>query len=678
MGDSVYKFEPIAVESAEILKDRIQQLRDLFPEAFTEGKIDWDRLRATLGESVDECSERYSFSWAGKRDAIRLLQIPSRATLIPAKGESVNFEVTRNLFIEGDNFEVLKLLYKSYFGCVKLIYIDPPYNTGNDFIYPDNYTNPLETYLELTGQRDSEGNLLTSNPETSGRYHSDWLSMMYPRLFLARQLLRNDGVIFVSIDDHEVHNLKMIMNEVFGEENFIAQLVWEKGRKNDAKLFSVGHEYLLVYTHSLDFLKQKGTVWREPKPGAQEIWEEYCGLRQRFGDDDQAVEKALQQWYQSLPEKHPSKALSRYKHVDKYGPWRDRDISWPGGGGPQYEVIHPVTQQPCKVPDAGWRFSSPESMQKQIQMGLVVFREDHAQPPFRKAHLRPISEELSDDNEAILNGEDDDENTAVGLQVMPSVIYKQSQVAVKYLRGLMSEKIFDNPKDHEVLARLIRYCAVPDNNDIILDFFAGSCSTAQAVLKLNHEDRGNRRFIMVQLPETTKNSRYQTIAEIGKERIRRIINRMIQETKGELNFQDREEPEDLGFKVFKLAESNFKQWIGFEGDDPESYTKQLSLDLDPLENDWTVENVVYEVALKEGYGLNSKINKVQGLKCGEVYTVTDPDKDQYFYICLDDRFDLGMLKPLGLTKDDLFICRDRALTDETAANLALQCRVKTL
>jgi adenine-specific DNA-methyltransferase len=235
--------------SVDLLAERIDQLKDLFPEVFTEGKVDFEKLRATLGDLVDDRPERYTFAWAGKRDAIRLLQTPTRATLVPGREESVNFDETQHLFIEGDNLEVLKLLYKPYFGRVKMIYIDPPYNTGNDFIYPDNYADPLATYLQLTVQQDAIGNLLTSNPETSGRYHSAWLSMMYPRLFYARQLLREDGVIFVSIDEHEVHNLRLLMNEVFGEENFIGQitvLTNPKGRVLSEHLAQT-HDYLLVY-----------------------------------------------------------------------------------------------------------------------------------------------------------------------------------------------------------------------------------------------------------------------------------------------------------------------------------------------------------------------------------------------------------------------------------------------
>lgn len=229
------EIESVETASPNILVEQTEQLKLVFPQVFSEGKIDFKKLRAALGDLVDTQPERYSFTWAGKRNATLLLQTPSYATLTPSEDESVNFEDTQNLFIEGDNLEVLKLLYKSYSGRVKMIYIDPPYNTGGDFVYPDNYADPLETYLEVTGQKDAAGNLLTSNPETSGRYHSAWLSMMYPRLYIARQLLRDDGVIFVSIDDHEIHNLRLLMNEIFGEENFIGMFVWQskKGGGSD-------------------------------------------------------------------------------------------------------------------------------------------------------------------------------------------------------------------------------------------------------------------------------------------------------------------------------------------------------------------------------------------------------------------------------------------------------------
>jgi len=374
----------------------------------------------------------------------------------------------------------------SFAGRVKCIYIDPPYNTGNEkWVYNDNVAHPM---LQDWFKKAVDSEDMTR--------HDKWLCMMTPRLKLLRELLREDGVIFVSIDDNEAHRLRMLMDDIFLENNFVAQLVWEKGRKNDAKLFSVGHEYMLCYAKSMETLRSRKTVWREPKPGAQVIWEEYTRLRTLHGDEDEVVEGALQEWYQALPAKHPAKALSRYRHVDKNGPWRDRDISWPGGNGPRYDVIHPTTGKPCKVPERGWRFATSRKMREQIELGLVVFRDDHTDPPFRKAHLKPIAAELEDDDAAQIDSDvSDADDAGVGMQVMPSVIYKQSQVAVKYLRKLMGDKVFDNPKDHEVIARILRYCTNPDTGDIILDSFAGSGTTGHAVLALNAEDGGNRRFI---------------------------------------------------------------------------------------------------------------------------------------------------------------------------------------
>jgi len=430
------------------------------------------------------------------------LTIPYRQlTPDPARSLTAAPGLNDNLIVHGDNLLALKALMPSFSGKIKCIYIDPPYNTGNEnWVYNDNVNSPMhQDWLKKVVDRED----LTR--------HDKWLCMIWPRLTLLKELLAEDGAIFISIDDNEVHHLRDIMDEIFGEENFVAQLIWEKGRKNDARFFSLGHEYMVVYAKSMDTLRSNKTIWREPKPGAKEIWEKYMALRLQFGSDEKAIENDLQEWYRQLPDKHPSKALARYKHIDKYGPWRDRDISWPGGGGPRYAVIHPITKKACKVPERGWGFATAETMQQQIELGLIQFREDHTQPPFRKAHLRPISEEVDDVSLEV--EEDDIEADLVGMQVMPSVIYKQSQVAVKYLRNLMGEKIFNNPKDHEVLTRIFRYVTQP--GDIILDSFAGSGTTAQAVLALNAEDGGNRKFILVEQEDYADT--------ITAERVRRVI-----------------------------------------------------------------------------------------------------------------------------------------------------------
>lgn len=430
-----------------------------------------------------------------------------------------------NLVIEGDNLVALKALIPTHAGKIKCIYLDPPYNTGNEgWIYNDNLTQPQ--FKEWIGQ-------IVGKEEEDACRHDKWCCMMYPRLQIHKELMREDGVIFVSIDDHEIHNLRCLMDEVFGVENFVAQLVWEKGRKNDAKLFSVGHEYMVCYARSMESLRKQKTVWREPKPGAQDIWDEYCKLRKKHKKDDNAIEKALHQWFQQLPDTHPSKKLSRYKHVDSNGPWRDRDISWPGGGGPRYNVMHPKTKKPCKVPERGWGFASSEKMQEQIALGLVVFREDETEPPFRKAHLRPIADELSEADENVSDESDDDDTATVGMQVMPSCIYTQSQSAVKHLRNIFNgEKIFNNPKDHEVLARILRYCT--RENDIILDSFAGSGTTGEAVLLLNKEENSNRSFILVQQPYETKQhqeEQFNICRKVTQLRIQRVINGYVYKSK---------------------------------------------------------------------------------------------------------------------------------------------------
>jgi adenine-specific DNA-methyltransferase len=390
-----------------------------------------------------------------------------------------------NLLIEGDNLEALKALLPYYAGQVKCIYIDPPYNTGNeDWVYNDAVNSPQ--------MRDWLGQVVGADDLSR---HDKWLCMMYPRLRLLWEMLCEDGVIIAAIDDNEFMHLRFLMDEVFGENNWLGTLVWEKTRKNDAKFFSIGHDYMLVYGRNVDHLRSIGTIWREAKPGAAEIMEEYRRLRALHGADDRTVEKALSGWYRSLPENHPSKRLSRYKHVDNRGVWRDRDISWPGGGGPRYDVIHPKTGKACVVPERGWGFATSESMQKQIDLGLVVFRDDHTEPPIRKAYLSPVTIPLEGYED--LADESDQEAEDIGLQVMPSVIYKHTQPSVRLLRRIMGAKVFSNPKDHEVLIRLIRYVTKP--GDIILDSFAGSGSTGHAVLQMNREDGGHRRFILVEM-----------------------------------------------------------------------------------------------------------------------------------------------------------------------------------
>ncbi|OGV74399.1 MAG: hypothetical protein A3B82_00060 [Methylophilales bacterium RIFCSPHIGHO2_02_FULL_57_10] len=616
--------EPVARTSAEIALDQLDRLREVFPGCVSEGKIDFEKLRAALGDEVDARPERYGFTWAGKRDALRLLQTPSRATLIPRSMESVNFEKTNNVFIEGDNLEVLKLLYKAYFNQVKMIYIDPPYNTGNDFIYPDNFADPLDTYLKLTAQKDGGGNLLTSNPETSGRYHSTWLSMMLPRLFVARQLLREEGFIFVSIDDHEAHNLRLLMNEMFGEENFVSQIVWKSRRSEDVRAktgVSVDHEYILCYR------KSEAGVLR----GTEKDLE-------KFANPDN----------------------------DSRGPWRSADLTGLATKEKRpnlhYDLIDPATGIKYGCPPKGWRFDR-QTMQRKINEKRILFPPDGKGRPRHKLFLNEMRSLYKNISSVILEPTTGD--------------------GTREVNKLVGEGVFDFPKPLGLIKLLLEQATEED--DLVLDFFAGSGTTGHAVLALNREEGTYRRLILVQLPEPTGHDSparrlgYQTIAEIGKDRLRRVMNQLTQAKNKKPRREVREPPEDFGLRVFKLAESNYRPWTGVEEKTPQAYAKTIKLFTDPLVPGWKPENVIWEVAIKEGYALNSHIELVAHSKAkNKVYKVTDPDKGQSFRICLDDSVRPATLKELNLSKDDLFICRDSALTDEAAANLALQCRLKTI
>lgn len=610
------KADSVARESASLPEDQLACLRSCFPEVFTEGKVDMEKLRDSLGDVTDSTPERYSFTWAGKKDAIRILQSPSRATLLPSRDESVVFDSTDNLFIEGDNLEVLKLLYKPYFGCVKMIYIDPPYNTGNDFVYPDNYTDPLATYLKLSGQKDGNGNHLTSNPETNGRYHSAWLSMMYPRLFLARQLLREDGVIWISIDYHEEPNLRQICNEILGEENFVSDFIWEKRTtRENRKVFSVNHDYILCYARNKDAFQAS----RKLLPLTEEALQRYANP-----DNDPRGE------WQSVSLNAQADARRRKEQF--------YEITTPGG-----RVVNPPSGR-C------WIYTR-DRMDELIADNRVWFGEDGKNVPREKVFRSEAKEGLT-----------------------PHTLWTAAEVgttdtAKKELIELFDGMaVFDTPKPVPLLRRMVQIST--SDNDIIVDFFAGTAATAHAVLQENKEDKGNRRFIMVQIPEPTpedsvaRKSGYKSIADIGKERIRRTLKQL-----------DSKE----GFKIFKLAESNYRPWTGVAERDAEALAKQMELMNDPLVENWTPESVLYEVAMKEaGYGLSVTAEHVADVKKQDVQRVTDPEREQSFYLCLDDKISLDALAPLKLTQDDLFICRDNALDDTTAANLALQCRLKTI
>ena len=584
--------EPEA-QSADPVAANVQALKALFPDAFSEDGVDFDTLRQLLGDAVDDGEEKYGLNWSGKRRARRLALTPSLGTLLPVPEDSVDWDKTKNLMIEGDNLEVLKLLQKSYAGKIKLIYIDPPYNTGNDFVYPDDYADSLGNYLRRTGQVDDGGVKNTSNAESGGRYHTEWLNMMLPRLMLARDLLRRDGVLLVSIDDAEIANIRSILGDLFGEDNFVASLFWEKGRKNDARLVSSGHDYILIYAKDRAHLSELGVRWREEKPGAADIQAEYLRLKKLHGDNKTLIEAGLGDFYKSLPKDHPSRKLTRYRNVDDQGVWRDDNMSWPGGNGPTYDVVHPITGKPCKVPDGGWRYSTLSKMNEMISTGKVAFRPDHNDSPIRKTYLVQVSDD----------GDDDGADSAI--QVAGTYFYRSALQASSLMSSMFGQKVFDFPKDQEILGKWFSYVTGNDREAIVLDFFAGSGTTGHAVMTQNAADGGNRRYILVQLPEpldpANKDQRIaadfcdslgkpRTIAELTKERLRRSAAKV----KGE----NPDTTADLGFRAYKLATSNLKAWV--PGGDLEADLLSAADNLTPGRSE---DDLLVELLLKRGIDL---------------------------------------------------------------------------
>jgi adenine-specific DNA-methyltransferase len=588
----------------------VDSLKSLAPHVFTEGKIDFAKLRVALGDRVDDSPERYLFTWAGKHDALRLVQQPSRGTLVPLPEASVHFDDARHAFIEGDNLEVLKLLSKSYCGRVKMIFIDPPYNTGNDLLYPDDFADPLDAYLRRTGQQDACGKLLTSNPETSGRYHSAWLSMMYPRLFLARQLLRDDGVIFVSIDDHEVHNLRLLMNEVFGEEQFVTQIEWQKRytRSNNTDRFTSVIDHIVVYARSQAF--QPNLLKRDER------------VDQRYANPDN----------------------------DPRGPWKPVPFLNPLAPARRpnlcYAITNPNTGQQTWPSAKAWRCEKAVFERYQREDRLWWGKDGTAPVPNIKRFLSEVRPGMTPTN------------------FWGHEFAGHTDLANAEIKELFGDKRFDTPKPTRLIRRMLELATAPDSQDIVLDFFAGSCTTAQAVLELNRDDGGDRRFLCVQIAEPIHDVEFATIAALGLERIRRVLARMAHR--------------DMGFRVFRLGRSHFRQWTEPEQSAPDRPGEQMEHFVDLLVDGWMPEHVLWEVALMEGYRLDARIERRRDFASNTVYRVRDDDRDQVLQLCLDGRLERDALQALSLTKRDLFICRDVALDDEIAGRLAQQCRLKVI
>jgi adenine-specific DNA-methyltransferase len=627
----IHKLRP----SFTFTESRLAELRAVVPEAFADGKIDWDVLREALGEYLedeDTAAEHFGLFWPGKREARRLATVPSQGALLPQPGEGVDEDTTRNIFIEGENLEVLKLLQKSYAGQVKMIYIDPPYNTGNDFVYSDDYSEPLEAYLHRTAQSDDEG-LVTSNPKSGGRYHSNWLSMMYPRLLLARQLLRPDGIIFVSIDDNEMQHLRLLMTEVFGEENFFTVIVVRSNiRGQTYKQISKTHEYVLLYTNNPD------TEIKElPKQGERDDLD--------LADD-----------------------ISRYNVREL----RNRNPKFGRFNRPN--LFYPIYVNPSVVDSDG--FSSIALQQSDgYSVEVLPLNSSGEESCWRWGRdlLRQNIGATTGTSNAVARMKTTGEYgiyekyrkttyKAKSIWLEKEMITERGTVQLGEL-GLAD--YFDFPKPTGLLRKLLILGTT--GTDIVLDFFAGSCTTAHALLELNREDGEHRRFIAVQLPEPTESSDYPTIADIGRERIRRVIDKMDAEDEGKLPVHPEQ---DLGFRSFRLDRSSFRTWHDFAGQDLDALQMTFDHFETPLVEDWKEEALLVELLVVEGFPLDSEVALQEAFTHNSVHLVTSEWHEHRLLVCLDQTIDEHTIDHLQFRPEDIFVCLDSALTDQTKMRLS--------
>lgn len=622
------KIPKVATTSENIQNENLEKLRSVFPNFVKDGEVDFDALQAFLkNEWALAGEEKYGLSWAGKSNAFRAIRTPATGTLTPQPEESKNWDTTQNIFIEWDNLEVLKLLQKHYRGEIKMIYIDPPYNTGKDFVYKDNFTKWVADYYEQTGQT-KDGIKMTANTEKNGRYHSDWLTMMYPRLFLAHNLLREDGVIFVSIDDNEVANLRMIMDEIFGEENFVSEFIWEKKKKPSFLDLNVWKltEYIVCYTKNQS----------ETFP---------------FSVDTTTAGKKYPvnnagNWLATIV--FPPRSV-QFKMPD--GIVRAQDMS---EGVIKTKLLEDVeiensTNKNELVLEGEWRYS-------QAKINEIVENEETiiiSKVPFRPNHVKTWWDIKKMKN------------------IFSPVHYQMetNEDATEQIVDIFWVDLFDNPKPLKLLNFLVKSVTYQDESPLILDFFAGSGTTAHAVMQLNAEDEGNRRFICVQLPESTEDQSeaykagYKKISDISRERIRRAGDKI---WKG-----------DIGFKSFVLESSNYRQWNTLsDSDDADALKAQMKLFAEkPLLDEADEAEVVYELLVKEGFWLNALVKEVT---VGDLKVWKVLDEGRGLAITFASQVSQRQIEFLKLTDADTFVCFDSALDDTTKVNLVRNFNIKVI
>jgi len=619
--------------SMDIKEAQLQKLKELFPEAFSEGlKVDWDKLRLSLGDdSVDTGKERYGMNWPGKADCFKTIQQPSIATLVPARDESIDFDTTQNLFIEGDNLEVLKLLQKSYLAKIKMIYIDPPYNTGNEFIYPDNYSENLDTYLEYTGQIDGQGKKFSTNTETDGRFHSKWMNMMYSRLFLAKNLLKEDGVIFISIGQTELSNLIQVSNEIYGEENRVGIIsrVMKSGG-NSGKHFSPNIEYIIVYAKQIDKLNE-------------------------FRDemDEELIKKVYTQI-----QKDGKRTGEKYRLMGLY----QSSLTLERSRNARYYIECPDNTK--VIPPEGKRWRVIESSYfDMVEEGLIEFKETDTSP--------------------LVNEQGQQSKWNIYTKIWLTDRQDEGRIPVDFIQKwenrLSSKELqelnipFDFAKPSELISYLIKIVGFK-KNEIILDFFSGSGTTAHGLYKQCVSDEINRRYILVQLPEpidTIENQnqkQFETIADIGKERIRRVIKKIkkeknleIEESKNTLFDKVEICPIDFGFKVYKLAPSNFKVWDTTLEKEPEIIQQKLFEHIQHISQEAQQEAILYELLLKSGFELTTPIEAL-ALAGKTVFSIADGQ----LLICLEKEITHDCIKAMAEKEPSRVICLDEAFTGTNA------------
>ncbi len=604
-------------------EERLARLREVVPEAFADGQVNMETLREALGdwlEPEDSKGEHFGLTWPGKREARRLAAMPSRGTLVPAPDEGIDEETTRNIFIEGDNLEVLKLLQKSYAGRVKMIYIDPPYNTGNDFVYRDDFSDPIGDYLRKTGQADEEGRALTTNTRADGRFHSNWLSMMYPRLMVARSLLRDDGVIFVSIDDNEVHHLRMLMNEIFGEESFVESMVWKKSYGGGAKEKYVVrlHEYILVYARSIEHLHE---LWLAPDEDAERKY-------YKFKDDQ----------------------------YETRGPYRLKPLEATKSMDSRPNLVFPITAPDGTVvfPKRQWWWSR-ERVEKALEQNLIVFT--HSRSGTSVSYKQYLRES------------DGSRRGAKPFSVLDGPYTQDgTRDLAQHFKGHAPLQF---PKPLELLERLIEIGMGANSDGIVMDFFAGSASMAEAALRGNSKHGTQRRTVSVQLQESTDGGGLNTVAEISKERIRRAVKSIRREAPPRMG-------EDAGFRVYKLDRSNFRAWMDYEGTDIKELESLFSQAETPLVDNWSATRLLPEVMLLEGFPLDSTVTEKRPERKQRVFIVESDHISHRLIACFDEKVDDLALESLDVVESDVFVCLDSALTDRVKMRLADRCMLRSI